>query len=429
MSIHLTLFCVASASILFQFALAINWSRTFQSDISWASYYLFPSQLMLIYTYINFLFGAILFDYSIVYWKHYLEWSENWWAITVATIGLGFFLSTFISGVFLKNRQPFYDKRISRRTAFLKTASLLIFIFVLSIAFNNISLAILLLWTVLVFYVAINYQFSLIAILLLSVISLFVLFESASDSKRILVFPIFILLLVHFAVHKVRIYKALIAASVIVVGVVLLSIGRGYGNISGNGVAFSLVDSLLNYISSPILLEMIGNNFEFTYHYFHSVNAIDIYLKNDMVVYGSTIIQLITAIPRYLGWDDGLQSSIEIYTGYFSPSTLAIGGSFPQSFMSELVLNFSIIGVLVFPMFLVSIDKVFLYAESFEKIIDPALFKLIILYVSLYVIRGAGLSLSLFYLIHLLFFAIIITFVFRLRLCCKNKGVVASTKN
>ena len=195
------------------------------------------------------------------------------------------------------------------------------------------------------------------------------LFPVAAQSKRLLIFPIVVIILMRANQGKLS-RKSIIALMTFgIILIVPLSVMRGYGQFEISD-PIDLWYASLQYIQSDYFLKAFGNNTEVNYFYFHGVNSVELFFANNLFVYGETIAKGFFLGLSRLGLDHGLRSSIEIYTSVYAPHFRAIGGSYPINIASELFLNFWVISLLLTPVFLQFLDVIYfrlqrLYSRQF----------------------------------------------------------------
>tara|TARA_B100000963_G_scaffold352991_1_gene367002 strand:- start:1330 stop:2451 length:1122 start_codon:yes stop_codon:yes gene_type:complete len=183
--------------------------------------------------------------------------------------------------------------------------------------------------------------------------------------------------------------------------IIVSSISRGYGeyNVDGNPVKAS--SHIIDFLSSDIAIDAFAANFELSYGYGHSSNAVDIVYRNPLdLLFGSTLIKfLFIPIPRSV-WEDKPRSVIDIYTSIFDPSFRSVGGSYPISFFSELFWNFHLFGLLLlFLMFNLLNKGYYLMVIKMNRGKTSAYLIFLIFMYSTFIqfIRGSGIELWLVY--------------------------------
>jgi hypothetical protein len=234
--------------------------------------------------------------------------------------------------------------------------------------------------------------------LLLLVAGIIFLLPTAAFGKRLLIFPLAIALLLVWRDGVIRSKTFYPLFVLTFLAILPLSIMRGYGNFG----AESFVDAIqyVNvYVTSDYFLTALGNNTESVTFYFHGVNALQIALQSDEYLWGETLINVFFLGSSLYGFDDGLRSSIEIYTLENYPSFRAIGGSYPVMILSEFVMNFGVFSILIFPLFLITIDAIW---RKISCINEPTMrfsLEAILLYTSILLARGSSFDLFFFNLI------------------------------
>lgn len=157
------------------------------------------------------------------------------------------------------------------------------------------------------------------------------------------------------------------------------SILRGYGGFE----VVSLADALLyipEYISSPIFLSSLVDNFELSHTYPSAVLAIDYVNKGFIdVQYGLTLIKpIFLIVPRDIGLYKP-DSLMLLFTEIHSPMQYLQGASLPVSFLSELYANFLWGGLLITAPIVFLMDYPFRLLEKYggnlvyKSLIIPAI--------------------------------------------------------
>lgn len=199
--------------------------------------------------------------------------------------------------------------------------------------------------------------------------------------------------------------------------VIVMSIMRGYGGYLDINSDFfltlsSMIDSILfikDYFYSPDFIGVLFNNFEFSYTFFHSIQAIE-YVINDPKVleYGSTFFKFIYVfIPRELF--EKPDSILHLYAAYRDPTYRSIGGSWPINIFAEFFWNFGWLSIFFMPLSFMLINKYysFILRQSSQYHYENSWLLLIYILFPIF-FRGSGLDQFFAYIIVGLFFSFLL---------------------
>jgi hypothetical protein len=315
-----------------------------------------PSQIIILYISFSYAFGSFLFSQEQVLNVDYIQEAQHW---TVFSCWL--WIGTMLGAIYLTSfrveniRYSTQRRRFSNAKAVLYATIAMIFMafyvvtegylfFVLSLSFF-------------LYFMATEKKIPIATYPILFVM-MCLLFPVAAHSKRLLIFPIVIIILMRASQGKLS-YKSVV--TLMAVGIILivpLSVMRGYGQFEISG-PMDLWHASLQYVKSDYFLKAFGNNTEVNYFYFHGVNSVELFFANNLYAYGETIVKGFFLGLSRLGLDHGARSSIEIYTSVYAPNFRAIGGSYPINIASELFLNFWVFALLATPVFLKILDVVY----------------------------------------------------------------------
>ena len=179
---------------------------------------------------------------------------------------------------------------------------------------------------------------------------------------------------------------------------------------------FDIYAAMLEYVSFDDFLGNYLLDLEFTYTYFHSMNAIN-YAFTDQIpaLLGATYVKpLFILIPRELvEWKPF--SAVHYYTIYEDPEYRLAGGSWAVSMIAEAALNFRMFGVVVCAFVLRVLDGIFvrfvLIRTTKNFLFSVAALYFFVSYMNF--ARGSGLSLSLVLFLAVVFATIPFLFVLR----------------
>ena len=199
--------------------------------------------------------------------------------------------------------------------------------------------------------------------------------------------------------------------------IIVMSILRGYGGYFDSNSGFFLtlsrmVETLFyikDYLNSPDFIGALFNNFEFSYTFFHSIQAIE-YVINDpkILEYGSTFFKFIYVfIPRELF--EKPDSILHLYTVYRDPTYRSVGGSWPINIFAEFFWNFGWFSIIFMPLSFILINNFYTYIlrqSSSHHYENSWLLLIYILFPVFF--RGSGLDQFFAYIIVGLFFSFIL---------------------
>lgn len=323
-----------------------------------------PSQIFILYVCISYIGGSILFSQELVMNQRYIQIAGNW------TYGPYFLWSSIMLGTILLTSYRFRNRSnqskyfiFSRMRAKLFSVIAIFFLFIYSA--TNIYFFFIFSLVCLLFLFATDRKLSVFNYIFLFAY-LLLLFPIAADSKRLLIFPLIIIVLIRANKGNISLKTTvgLIAAGLVLI--IPLSVMRGYGNFEITNYQSILMASI-QFVQSDVFLMAFGNNTEVNYFYFHGINSIEMFLSEGIIVYGETIAKSFFLGLSRVGLDNGLRSGIEIYTSRFAPDFRAIGGSYPINLVSEMVLNFWIFALILTPPFFVFLDKVYLRLQRLSS--------------------------------------------------------------
>lgn len=141
--------------------------------------------------------------------------------------------------------------------------------------------------------------------------------------------------------------------------IVSMSIIRGYGELL-NPDSFTIIELIsasYNYLYLAEFWSYLGNNLEYNYVCFHTLNSIEHALESfsDLGLGESYFRIFFLGVPRSLNWKP--DSIITLYTEWFAPNYRnSINGSFPIPSLGEAAWNFSWLGLIVYPIILTLAD-------------------------------------------------------------------------
>ncbi len=236
-------------------------------------------------------------------------------------------------------------------------------------------------------------------------ISLFLQF----DSKREVVFLIGGIFIIESisTVQLRRLSSTRLFFTVVVLGIaafyliIAMSITRGFGyyGVKNPIEALSYVD---DYISDENNIRLVLNNIEATTVFFHSYNAIDMFLTREApMLYGKTFIKIaFFPFPRSV-LPIKPNSIIHEYTYRYDPYLREEGRSVAVSLYPEYFWNFDWLGVLVlFGVFFLFNEAYFYGINSyFEGNIQIAVMGVFLIAYFVGYLRGSGIDLFLLYLL------------------------------
>lgn len=172
------------------------------------------------------------------------------------------------------------------------------------------------------------------------------------DSKREFLYLIILILFIEFCKNRLSIKIKLKQFVLFILGVgfifyivVIASIMRGYGSFHVNN-PLEASSYVFEYLTSDYAISFLGNNFELTYVYSNSTNAIDyVYTGEVDLLYGSTFAKvLFLPVPRRF-FANKPSSMIDIYTTKYAPGFREEGGSYPIVIYAESFWNFHLLAL------------------------------------------------------------------------------------
>ena len=395
--IHFTYFFLSAALILTQLYFCLYACSNSKTLVF--SQYFRPSQIALFYIFINYFFGSVWALFGIAYWDNYLIIAQNWTlegCLLFAVVGIFSILVCHNNDGVRGLDFPNVSNKNKVSLLFLVTTGVIL-------AFlSEKYLMAAILWSVLLFHVA-SFKLNFFTFFFIFITGIF-LISIFSGSKRYFIFPIIILGLHYLSANKTSRKTQLTLLFSICVLVITMSAIRGYTFEIFSDPKFS------NFVR---FLELMGNNFEFSYFYFHGVNAIELF-HNEPKILGESFLKGLLIGWNYVGLNHGLESSIDAYMRIFSPLRREIGASFPVNLISEFFINFGWGSTILFACFLWAVDKV---SEIFLKIKEHR--SGLIIYMSFLVswlifIRGSSFDLFVFYSILYTGGALIIYVIFEI---------------
>jgi len=315
-----------------------------------------PSQVIILYICFSYVFGSLLFSQDLVLNERYILEANSWTILPcllwIGTMSCSVFLTGCRAGNLRHNAQG--SKFSKNKAIFTATFALILLIFFI---LSDVYLFFVLSLSFFLYLMASEKKLPIISYPILFAM-LCLLFPVAAHSKRLLIFPIVVIVMMLASQGKIS-RKSIIALLVIGVCLIIpLSVMRGYGQFEISG-PLDLWYASQQYIQSDYFLKAFGNNTEVNYFYFHGVNSVELFFANNLFVYGETIVKGFFLGLSRLGLDHGMRSSIEIYTFVYAPHFRSIGGSYPINIASEFFLNFWVFALLATPVFLMFLDVVY----------------------------------------------------------------------
>jgi hypothetical protein len=388
-----------------------------------------PVPLILNYISFSMLFGSIFFFNDVVGVIKDLENYKSWEQMHIAA-GLYFAVISFFAygGRFPANSLSFkFPTKSNLPDIILLSPWAIFFIVPLNLDFlgaqGDLSITIKTVLAIYVFWFTQKYENRHLRVLIYFFVILFFATFSIQEKREaiFLVLPCLLLefrrSLDSFSLKQVR--NNLMVAIFLIVLILAMSIGRGYGEYGENLSLFKSLYYVKDYVQSPFFLAAFLQNIEVNYMFFHGFNSIELILKEpDLISYGSTIIKpLFIPLPReFFPWKP--KSIIDIYTMIYDPSFRSEGGSWVIPFFSELIWNFGFIAIFASYIFGRVIRRFSI--KMLIEITDIGRQDEIVFYLYTYVslftfVRGSGLDQFILYLlmayivlIYLKFFKLII---------------------
>ncbi|WP_334015703.1 O-antigen polymerase [Alteromonas sp. S167] len=391
---------------IFGVLLALNVVLFLFSGKPFSVYFFRPSQVAINYVLFSFLFGAILFSHGNVYYKNYINESALWSWQTILYSSI-FMFSLIIHSYIYSYKIPTLFFKKNDCYALPKTYGvlglILIYIYTKT-EFYPLYMLGLPLATVPFF----NEKFSFLTKFTFVIFFLVVLAPVAIFSKRLLIFPILSIIILLTYGKKISLLKVALVPVMLMVMILSFSVLRGYGGVQVDSF-YSLLNAVYLYVNSDIFYSALGNNTEVTYFYFHSLNAIHIF--NDDIgelLFGKTLLKGVL-----LGWNStGLSlpiiSSIDAYTKLYDPSFRNIGGSFPVNYLSELFMNFHILGVFFALLITDIFERFWFYCIKAKTSIGSKVSMALFLFIFILYYRGSSFDILVYNLILAVIFVCII---------------------
>lgn len=333
--------------------LSENISRSRRTGLSLRQCLLRPSQAILFYTFLLQFLGAAFFQFEFVLDQSSLYQAKNWRAETLVIYAVG-----ASAGVLSSNRLNLSTSVRPQLVALEGLGGVWAmsgFTFIALGVLSGVDL-LLLLGTSFFFASAGATGLKSPAFIVPLLSAVVMVLPAAAASKRVLIFPVLAGLLLAWRDRRIPTRSLLAAALLALATIIPLSIVRGYGSYEVEGFWDAVLVST-DYVSSPIFLPALGNNIEAASFYFHGINSLDAYLWSESNVWGETILNAAFLGSSAYNFDDGLRSSIEIYTSSYYPQFRNIGGSYPIAAFSELAMNFGVGVILGFPILLMALDS------------------------------------------------------------------------
>jgi hypothetical protein len=223
------------------------------------------------------------------------------------------------------------------------------------------------------------------------------------NNKREIGIAIFIILFFHcyrariplgFTPGRVVVYAGI--AVLLILVILTASVSRGYGGFDSQSASDSL-QLIPKYIESPLFLDGVTDNFEFSFFYGSDINAMQLTLDGYIrYQFGKTLIKpLFLPFPRDI-FPIKPQSAMEVYTTVAWPGFWERDGSLPVPLPAELFMNFHYLGLFACALILYFCNEMFvkfhtLPISSFAWYSCAFLFLTFLLFA-----RGSGMELWLF---------------------------------
>jgi hypothetical protein len=390
---HFNLF--VTSCILLTFTLVANYIRSRTLSISLIDSLVRPSQIILGYMLCFLSLGSLFFYYERVLSARLIVESYYWnpWPIVIMA---GTLLSTIlvtntvrIGVATSRSTAPQYRKQFPWELLALCLA-------LVAAALDSASVV--LLSTSLYIAGAANGRLKSPLFLTLFTVGIATLLPMFAFGKRLLIFPIIVVLMIAWRNGEIRQRTAALFFIGCILVILPLSIIRGYGNFSADNF-IDAINNVFNYISKDYFLSAFGNNIEATYFYFHGINSLQITFQTSNYLWGETILKMLFLGSRLYGFEDGLSSSIHIYTSAYDSDFRAIGGSYPIMLISEFFMNFGVFMLLIFPLFLLALDALSRRIRTISSGTVRFSLEAILLYSSILLARGSSFDLFLYHLI------------------------------
>lgn len=229
------------------------------------------------------------------------------------------------------------------------------------------------------------------------------------DSKREIFFVVLLIVFTEIVKNNIsirikpkQIIISVLGLAFMIYVIIVASIMRGYGKYEiENPIDASAM--VFNYVQSDFAVNAMVANFEFTYAYGNTSNAVDYVLNNEVnYLFGSTFFKVFfIPIPRS-AFPSKPRSMVDIYTDKFDPQFRNIGGSYPIGIYAESLWNFSVFGLPFILIMYIIFNMFFLKLIVFIKKDRISVYSLFLMYLYITLIqfvRGAGIELWLLYAI------------------------------
>jgi hypothetical protein len=318
--------------------------------------YFSPSALMVNFTLLWFLLGSMGFRFGWITFSPY----ARYYSFAHLDIATSFFLAAVFASVVAmlvgyrrSIRLPFIERgEADNRLMLVSAVGLLAFAFIpLSLAVfdgGDFSTLLSTAAAVGVAYVVsarrrpIRYGAYLLLLIFLAV--------TIPQNKRMFFFFFVVVALLELRSQRrfrfsVRAVVATLAGiAVLGAGVLTMSIQRGHGQLGTTNAVDSFF-AIPRYFTSVSVVDTLYRNFEWSYAYFHSVDAVDYVATypSDLLLGETYAKALLVAVPRRLA-PFKPDNFIGFYTERIDPELRARGGSLPPNAYSEAFGNFHYLG-------------------------------------------------------------------------------------
>jgi len=310
-----------------------------------------PVPLIINYISISLLFGSISFFNNIVGvqkdLEHYLIWSN--FHITSSIYFSIITVFAFSGQTDFSKYSTFSHKAFNFLDLFLIVPWFIFFVIPLNLDFfggdGDLAITIKSTLAIFLFLSVQKYRSGVIRLVSYSAIILF--FATFSiEEKREAIFLVLPCMLLEYkrsmkGISYGLVRNNLIIGIILVLLILAMSIGRGYGQFGSDLNLFESFRYVFDYVKDPFFLAYFLNNIEVNYMFFHAFNSMEMVINDSSLVsYGSTLIKpLFLPFPRELfPWKP--KSIIDLYTTIYSPEFRSEGGSWVIPFFSELFWNF-----------------------------------------------------------------------------------------
>lgn len=390
---HFGLFVISST--LLCFLIVANTIRSKRLSISLLKSVLRPSQVILGYMLFFICVGSLLFHYEKVQNSALLIDSLDWHIFPIVILTITVFFSIIVTSTIKLGPSYSKFKKSQDERKIPWEAFALCFAFAAA-TIENASL--ILIATGLYIAGSANGRLKSPVFLAFLVIGIAILLPTFAFGKRLLIFPMFVVLMIAWRDSALRWQAATLLLVGCVIVILPLSIMRGYGNYDANGF-FEAIAYVGDYISADFFLAAFGNNIEANSFYFHGLNALQLTYHSGDYRWGETIVNMFFLGSNLYGFDDGLQSSIHIYTYEYNPRFREIGGSYPIMILSEFFMNFGVFTLFLFPLFLIHLDALWRITQIIHSGTVRFSLEAILLYATLLLVRGSSFDLFMYHLI------------------------------